>query len=283
MYQTNSNQFFSEVSSDFPTIVVVGCSSTHPQCSRKLHPSKKKFFTIDAREEFKPDFCMDITDGGIPKNLNKKFQLTILEHLPHSVYNFVDYSDKNLKCDGQNGLSNILELTADNGFVLIIGNSREYRFRASLGKLNYLELASNIENDIYPVIVAKNQTLTASQVVEQLSTLPSLLKDIITMAQNYDHCSPLPLQKFCTLNYHIFDQYKALVISLNDYIENYCKNTKYEEYIKIADQVIHVLLGNIPHEFLPYHLLETDKELSLIVAQAKEILSEEKIALVPKF
>ena len=65
--------------------VVIGCSAQHSFCGTELHDGDN-FYSIDANSEQNPDLVMDIRDV-LPTGFEKRFQLTMLEHLDFQAYN----------------------------------------------------------------------------------------------------------------------------------------------------------------------------------------------------
>ncbi len=248
--------------------VVIGCSHNNQNCNHDIHPSSQYFYTIDVSEALKPDCIMDITKDNIPTFLQNKFQLTILEYLPFDTYNYSPLSEKIMGINGQRGLDNSRELTSENGFIMVVGNSRNYRFRNSVANLNYLEIASSNAGN-YVLLIPNNQNRSAPEVMQDIQNLPDALQQSISTATTQGYKPEEPLE-FCKLNYHIKSSNEDFIDHLNHYImlrsfqEEYKTrfnilgielNFGYSSHQKIsaANALIHVLLGNAPEESLAPH------------------------------
>jgi hypothetical protein len=250
--------------------VVIGCSHNDSKCDHKMHPSKEDFFTIDILQALKPDHTMDITKEQVPTYLKNKFKLTILEYLPYDVYNYSKESKKYWNIDGEMGLNNIRELTSDDGFIMVVGNSRDFRFRNSIASLNYLEIAHSEDFKRFVLLIPKNQNLSASEVMEQIQKMPKALQGSIQTATTQGF-TPVKSIEYCKLNYTTSEKNKNLIDHLNLYWQARAFEKEYKEHYNIfdfefkfgysrnekleaADALIAVLLGNSPESSLEAHL-----------------------------
>lgn len=254
-------------------IAVIGCSNTNPSCDHNLHPSSDDFCCIDIDKTIQPDYHMDITKKDIPATLQKHFKLTVLEYLPYDVYNRDELKFKYLNIDGEKGMRNVINLTDENGFIMIVGNSRRVPFRKCVSQLNYMEIAS-AEDDTYDtyyvLLIPLNQKLTCSEVKEELLRLPEPLKKCIDYTVNNKGFHPSEPDDFCTLNFCPSEENKEMIRELNSYatirgygkkynlslnfiVKRYDFGIPKDEKIKAALQVINVLLGNDPVESLENH------------------------------
>ena len=234
---------------------VIGCSHSNNECDHQMHASTEAFFTIDIRSELEPDLCVDITKGSVPEDLKNKFQLTILEFLPFDVYNLNKASRAYFKIDGEVGWRNINELTHEDGFIMVVGNSTNFCYRSSLANLKFLELAQNEDFEASVILIPKNQNLTAAEVKEKIQNLPQELQDAIQIATTVKF-QPLPSNDFCKLNYVPSKINAELIDILNQFhcvmqlIPNFYLDKELCKEIEAADALIEVLLGNAPESSL---------------------------------
>lgn len=268
---------------DGPQAVVIGCSHDNQNCNHAIHPSREDFYTIDIDERIKPDLRLDITQGQAPENLQNKFKLTILECLPFYAYNHDDLMMQMTGQRGQNGWDNIRKITDENGFIMIVGNSTDFRFRSSLAGLNYLEIAEyKGKPDI--ILIPNNQNLSVEEVKQHLDALPIPLKKSIEEATTSQRMvSPLEPTEFCKLNYKVSDVNKELITDLSTYISARSMGKEYnttleflgfklnfgysqDDKINAADAMIQVLLGNQPpNSLIPHQEALANGTLGLLV------------------
>ncbi|KTD83056.1 hypothetical protein [Legionella waltersii] len=247
--------------------VVIGCSHNNPDCNHEIHSSRDDFFTIDINGDLNPDLRLDIIQDEIPESLNNRFKLTILECLPYHAYNHDELYAQLTGFSGQRGLDNIRKMTDENGLIMIVGSSSNYRFRRSLASLKYLEIAENDEGGSV-LLVPNNQTLSVDEVQKQVDDLPGPLKASIEKARTRDR--PLRPTEFCQFNYQESDRNKALIVALDKYVSARMLGEKYtrrlnllgtsinfgysmNEKVDAADALMHVLLGNKPLDSLTPH------------------------------
>lgn len=201
--------------------VVVGCSHQNKDCDGLLHPATD-FHTIDIDPKLKADTTLDIVKDPLPEALNNRFKLTVLECLPFSAYN----TDKMYPHygDGKEGWESIRKMTAPDGFILVVGNSRDLHCRTSLADLNYLEIGQLIEHpDVFILLVPNNQTINTAEVLKQMEALPAPLKKSINDAITTKGYKPFEPGDFCKLNYHVSSKNEKLIDTLNRY-RNYFSN-----------------------------------------------------------
>ncbi len=251
--------------------VVIGCSHNNSQCDHKIHPSKDAFFTIDILSKLESDLCMDVTKDNVPDYLKNKFQLVILEFLPSDAYNLNKVSKALSNIDGEMGWHHIKELTHEDGFIMIVGNSINFSYRRSFANLKFIELAYSEDFQSSVILIPKNQDLTASEVKEQIQILPQELQDSIQAATTLGFI-PSQSNDFCKLNYAPSEVNAELIDALNQYrsyiffIPNFHLEEELCKEIDAADAVVDVLLGNIPESSLNiYHNILTGERLGEII------------------
>lgn len=268
--------------------VVIGCSCTNQSCDHGAHPSSDDFYCIDIDEKINPDLCLDIAKDKIPPNLQNHFKLTILECLPYFAYNHDEVVVQISGSDGNIGMMHARQLTDENGFILVIGNSRAMHWRSSFGDLHYLEIGvtNDPSDDFYVVLIPNNQTMTASEIQEQIKALPAALQDSITNVTRSNGCQPVEKPEFCILNYKVSEKNQAMIEALNSYISKrrwqddykvkfkiFGKELKFgfsrDEKVKGAAALVSVLLGNKPVESLKQHKgVLSNGELGQIISRS---------------
>lgn len=172
--------------------VVIGCGET---CHSHLHDNQTIFYSIDLCNETAA-FNSDIR-GKLPDNFNNRFELTLLECLDVDAYNELPECMA-INCQGNKGFDNIWSITAENGFILIVGSARSTEFRQCLYSrhLHYIEL----NDDGSTLLIPKNQTWSLTQLKEKLHVLaPELQTCINKAAINVDRL-PIPMVnwEFCS-------------------------------------------------------------------------------------
>ncbi|KTD16521.1 hypothetical protein [Legionella jordanis] len=177
--------------------VVIGCSHFHSFCSTKhLHDDEENFYTIDANGSQNPDFEFNITHL-LPEPFKNRFKLTLLECIDFTAYN--DYPQQRRDA-GVRGFQNTWDMTAEDGFIVIVGCPRylEYRRQLSLRNLKYFELDSKAEC----ILIPKNQNLSFQEVQQQMAKLEPSLKKTIDAAKTYGNATANNELGFCMLDYH---------------------------------------------------------------------------------
>ncbi len=123
--------------------VVIGCTPFHSLCNTPhLHGNKEVFYSIDLNDDQNPDFAFNITHS-LPPAFKDRFKLTLLENLDYTAYN----KSRFYRNQGVAGFNNIWEMTAEDGFIVIVGCPRQQEFREQVTqhKLNYVELDTDHE------------------------------------------------------------------------------------------------------------------------------------------
>lgn len=162
-----------------------------------------------------------------------------------------------------------MELTSDDGFIMVMGNSRAYSYRNSVANLNYLEIAKCPDSDNFVLLIPKNQNMSAAEVMQKIQSLPQVLQNSIQTAISNGY-QPLNPVEYCKLNYTPCEKNKALIehlslyrvarSSLNEYIQHYnilgfefVFGHSRNEKVEATDALIKVLLGNAPEASLIPH------------------------------
>jgi hypothetical protein len=171
--------------------VVIGCSHNHSFCRSTRHADKQEFFTIDMDHRQSPDLTFNITDSELPVALKDRFLLTMTEcidctaYCPQPLYRQRTEQRQNQSIQGFN---NLLAMTQEQGFLLIVGCPRIQDFRNSLRNLKYIE-----SPDQEVVLVPKNQNLTIDEIragIQKLhSSLQNAITEKITLSDNLAFCS----------------------------------------------------------------------------------------------
>jgi hypothetical protein len=256
---TSSSRIFESGKPRLPIAAVIGCSHNYNGCNHVIHPTKDDFYTIDIDAQITPDLTHDITREDLPSELQGAFQLTILECLPYHCYNS-DTIWQTIGFDGQKGLENIRKITAPDGFIMVVGNSQEFRFRSSLGNLKFIEIAQS-DLDSKVILIPNNQLSNLEEINSQLENLPPVLKQSINAARENAYYSKLEPLAFCKLNYKPSARLSPIVEHLSCYITVRSNGDDYkskisvlgnkftfgfsrDEKIEAADALIQVLLGN---------------------------------------
>jgi hypothetical protein len=138
--------------------VVIGCSHTNIECETPfLHGDIHTFYTVDKFLQG-ADCKWDIT-SLLPKLLLSRFYLTLLENLDLSAYNTTNFDvscveycliqkglemefslnnkEQLISCRNRevNGFQNILAMTNNEGFILIVGCPRIKEYRQQIARL----------------------------------------------------------------------------------------------------------------------------------------------------
>ena len=213
--------------------VVIGCTHFHSFCATPhLHKNEKVFYSIDLNDGQNPDFAFDITHE-LPLAFKNKFKLTLLENLDYTAYN----KSRRYDNQGVEGFNNIWEMTAEDGFIVIVGCPRqqEFRERVTQHKLNYIEL----DTDHECILIPKNQILSFEEVQEQIKKLESVLRSTIDGATthkkvipnpekvipNPEKVIPNPELNFCKVAYEDMDTI-AMRINFRSQVKEQRKQTK---------------------------------------------------------
>jgi len=190
--------------------VIIGCGRIHSGACKILHGDSKEFFTIDINNNnINPDLQLDITTPTLPDSLRGRFQITIMEGLPFFCYN-QDGDSTNF------GFKNILDITKENGFIVISACAPKREFRDCLKDLKYIEVTSRI------VFFSKNQSLSIDDIKLQF-------KNDLFLNNTLKNCIRSDRKK-------IFQDYKTLE---SDYLENFNYCTKrFDIYPSIFPETI---------------------------------------------
>lgn len=183
--------------------VVVGCSNHNSLCKDKklFHPDESNFYSIDLKQDEKPDLVFNVTEI-LPQEFKSRFKLTVLESLDRLAYNEpVDARTKSL--NGAQGFQNIWDMTAQDGFILIVGCPRQKEFRNDLylHELKYIELDEKNEC----ILIPKNQALSINEIQESLAKIEPYMASAINNAKTYDKSMPKEPFAFCELTYKDLD------------------------------------------------------------------------------
>lgn len=178
---------------------VIGCTN-HPnfKCNHQgIHDDASRFYTIDYDASKSPDFVFDLT-GVLPANLQNRFKLVVTENLDVYAYNANTPRSK-----GNLGFNNLLDMTDNDGFILIIGNPRwkEYRKEVTSRNLKYIEITQG-NNDDCCILIPKNQTLDIQQVQSQIAQLDKTLQDTVTNAMGFYETTKPAAFAFCDIPYN---------------------------------------------------------------------------------
>jgi hypothetical protein len=268
---------------------VIGCSGRcdDDYCDKQVHPDNRTFYHFDTNTNIHPDSSINLGLNDLPPDFNKQFKLTILEHLPYYAYNqsgnerFREYFG-----DGAKAFSSMMQMTTDDGFIMIMGNPREYQFRKSIAELNYVEIAQRAD---FPqckvVLIPKNQSIPFCQIKEKINALPKALQQSITTACMSSSYQPTKPTSYCRLNYTPNDKNQLFIDTLENYRlvrdfdnrqykKSFClfgkqfnfgfsKDQKHDAVVALTN----VLLGNeAPETLQPHRAVLQNGQLGQIVS-----------------
>jgi hypothetical protein len=200
--------------------VVIGCTHFHNYCrTPHLHENQEVFYTIDLSAYQNPDFVLDINDK-LPADFKNRFKLTLLENLDCTAYNKTMIR----KNEGEAGFNNIWEMTAEDGFIVIVGCPRQQEFRESVtrNKLNYIEL----DTDHMCILIPKNQNLSFEEVQIQIEKLEPVLRNTIDHAKKHRNATPNLESNFCKFPYKNMMTMRDLSSKPGDQVNEQRKQTK---------------------------------------------------------
>lgn len=183
---------------------VIGCSATLTFCTHECHP-EESYFSINSDKSAQPDLIADIT-APLPEGFKNRFELTFVENLDWDAYNLVPIGRRARQAHGDKGFKNMLEMTAEDGFIIISGCDRFKESRNSMQNMHYVEFSRDNADGYGCVLIPKNQNLTVEEVNQQIKSHPEIsslikkLNKITYMPNDYQFTScPIPYESLPTL------------------------------------------------------------------------------------
>lgn len=153
-----------------------------------LHADNEEFYTFD-RFNSNADCVTDICEP-LPHVFYQRFRFILLEYLDCYSYNDdgpCSLMPNNNGIRGRTGFQNMLDITQDDGFILILGCPRIKNFRQTIfmHQLQYLELDPGPDSQC--VLIPKNQTASIEEIRTQLTSFPPKITKMLQDAVSYSH------------------------------------------------------------------------------------------------
>jgi hypothetical protein len=203
------------------SIAIIGCTN-HPDaiCEQNCYHSKHAdaepvYYTIDSSAEKKPDLCQDIKKP-IPNNLNNHFTLVITERLDFTAFSAsIRVKDLNSLTPQMNaGLQNLLNMTAEDGFILFDACPRFKEYRQGISALKFIE--HPYSNEV--VLIPKNQNLSIEEVRKNFENLAPHIKKAIQECcancinpKDNNHNLEFTRLDYCNLDYLCYNTFPTFI------------------------------------------------------------------------
>lgn len=171
---------------------VIGCA--RDDCDRHIHDNPDIFYSFDKNNK-NADAVGDIRTPQLPESLKNRFNFIMTEYLDNTAYNDTQtVNDAAMR--GAQGFENLLSMTTDEGFILIVGSPRNKEFRQCMysRELKYIELDVSASF----ILIAKNQSLSLDEITMKISRSSEMKAVMSHFASSTRFIKPQHLQ-FCTI------------------------------------------------------------------------------------